>query len=150
MELASLRKHSFSEAKARLSDVMSEVVRDHAPTLIERHNGKEAMLLLDAELLESLLEGFGFSTKASVSDGEFVLRQPELRLIAGGESFEEAVEDLDEQALAYAARFFERCDFYRQTDRAEHLPYLLRLLLAEPDERRAMLIPTPEAPPSGA
>ncbi len=39
----------------------------------------------------SLLTNFGFSTQASVSEGEFVLRLPELGLIAGGESFEDAV-----------------------------------------------------------
>lgn len=143
----SLRTHGFSQAKAHLSDVMSEVVRGHAPALIERHGGKEAMLLLDTELLEPLLEPFAFSTKASVSEGEFVLRQPELGLVAGGESFDQALEELEELALAYAGQFFERCDFYRQTDRAAHLPYLLRLALAGPQERRNLLIPESEAAP---
>lgn len=143
----SLRTHSFSDAKARLSNVMSEVVRGHAPALIERHGGKERMLLLDTQWLKPLLDPFGFSTKVNVSDGEFVLRQPELGLIAGGESFDEAAEDLERLALAYAANFFERCDFYRQTDRAGHLPYLLRLVLADPHDRRALLVPRPEAAP---
>ena len=143
----SLRTHSFSQAKAHLSDVMSEVVRDHAPALIERHGGKETMLLLDMEALEPLLDPFGFSTKASVSDGEFVLRQPELGLVAGGESFDEALDELEGLALAYAGQFFERGDFYRQTDRAGHLPYLLRLVLADPHDRRALLVPRPEAAP---
>jgi len=150
MDTVSLRTHSFSQAKAHLSDVMSEVVRDQAPALVERHGGKEAMLLLDIELLGPLLHPFGFATKASVSDGEFVLRQPELGLVAGGESFDQALEELEELALAYAGHFFERCAFYRQTDRAGHLPYLLRLSLASPQERRELLVPTPEAAPESS
>lgn len=147
MEGTSLRRHSFSEAKAHLSDVMSEVVRGHAPALIERHGGKETMLLIDPQWLKPLLDPFGFSTKVSLSDGEFVLRQPELGLIAGGESFDEAAEELEELALNYAAQFFERCDFYRHTDRASHLPYLLRLVLSHPHDRRALLVARPESAP---
>ena len=145
----SLRTHSFSQAKAQLSDVMSDVVRDHAPAVIERHGGKEAMLLLDTGLLESLLYRFAFSTKASVSGGEFVLRQPELGLVAGRETFDQALDELEELAVSYAGQFFERCDFYRQTDRAGHLPYLLRLLLANSEERRELLVPKPEAATEG-
>lgn len=148
MSTSSLRRHSFSEAKAHLSDVMSEVVRDHAPTLIERHGGKETMLLLDTGMLEPLLASFRFSTKVSLSGGGFVLRQPELGLVADGETFDEAANELEELAVQYAADFFERWDFYRHTDRVAHLPYLLRLALAVPDERRALLVPKPEASPA--
>jgi hypothetical protein len=58
----------------------------------------------------------------SVSKGEFVLRQPELGLIAGGASFEEAAQALEELTLAYAEQFFDRLGFYMQTDRVEHMP----------------------------
>jgi hypothetical protein len=136
--------HSFSQAKAHLSDVMSEVVRQHHPTVIERNHGKEMMLLLPMDDLQQLLGSFNFSTLASVSDGEFVLRLPELNLIAGGETFEDAVDELESLAVAYAQQFFSRPDFYMQTDRAVHMPYLLRLAVTPPEERRALLVPAPE------
>src|ERR1019366_986812 len=110
-----LSTRSFSEAKAGLSDVMSGVVREHRPTVVERHYGKEAMLLLGLTDLKPLLDHFRFTTKASVSEGEFVLRQPELGLVAGGETFEDAARGLDELSVAYAKQFFARLGFYMQT-----------------------------------
>jgi hypothetical protein len=139
---------SFSEAKAGLSDVMSGVVRDHRPTVVERHRGKEAMLLLGLADLKPLLDHFRFTTKASVSEGEFVLRQPELDLVAGGETFEDAARELEELSGAYAERFLARLDFYMQTERAAHMPWLLRIALTPPQERVALL--TPVSQPAAA
>jgi len=94
------------------------------------------------------LDHFDFHTLSSVSDGEFVLRQSELNLVAGGETFEHAALELEELVLAYAERYFERLHFYAQTDRAEQMPWLLRLILTPEADRRALLIgakihPTP-------
>lgn len=95
-----------------------------------------------------LLDHFDFHTLSSVSDGEFVLRQSELNLVAGGETFEHAALELEELVLAYAERYFERLHFYAQTDRAEQMPWLLRLIFTPETDRRALLIgakihPTP-------
>ncbi len=112
--------------------------------VIERHGGKEAMLLLGLADMGPLLDHFGFHTLSSVSDGEFVLRQDELNLVAGGETFEQAAVDLEELAVAYAERYFERLSFYAQTDRAEQMPWLLRLILTPEADRRALLLGEPE------
>ena len=94
--VASLPTRGLSEAKAALSDVMSGVVHDHQPTVIERHGGKEAMLLLGLSDMGPLLDHFSFHTLSSVSDGEFVLRQEELDLVAGGDTFDQAAAELEE------------------------------------------------------
>jgi hypothetical protein len=123
---------------------MSGVVHDHQPTVIERHGGKEAMLLLGVSDMDPLLGHFVFHTRSSVSDGEFILRQPELNLVAGGETFEQAAGELEELAVAYAKRYFGRLNFYAQTDRAQQMPWLLRLILTPEGDRRALLLGTPE------
>jgi hypothetical protein len=82
-------------------------------------------------------------TKASISDGEYVLRLPELGLVAGGATFDDAVTELEALAVDYSQGLLDRYDFYRQTDRAEQFPYALRLLLADPAERRALLVTQP-------
>jgi Antitoxin of toxin-antitoxin, RelE / RelB, TA system len=87
-----------------------------------------------------LLDHSDFHTLSSVSDGEFVLRLQELGLVAGGETFEQAASELEELALAYAERYFERLHFYAQTDRAEQMPWLLRLILTPDADRRALLL----------
>lgn len=126
---------------------MSGVVHDHQPTIIERHGGKEAMLLLGLADMEPLLDHFAFHTLASASEGEFVLRQQELSLIAGGETFEQAASELEQLAVAYAERYFERLSFYAQTDRAEQMPWLLRLILTPETDRRGLLVGAPEQSP---
>ena len=144
--VSSLPTRGLSEAKARLSDVMSGVVHDHQPTVIERHGGKEAMLLLGLSDMDPLLGHFVFHTLSSVSDGEFVLHQSELNLLADGETFEQAAAELEDLAVAYAKRYFERLNFYAQTDRAQQMPWLLRLILTPEADRRALLLGAPEHP----
>ncbi len=108
------------------------------------------MLLLGLSDMGPLLDHFSFHTLSSVSDGEFVLRQTELGLVAGGETFDQAASELEDLAVAYAERYFERLHFYAQTDRAEQMPWLLRLILTPESERRVLLIGAPEHPTAGA
>lgn len=75
------------------------------------------------------------------------MRLPELGLTAGGETFDDALDELVELAEAYAELFLERWDFYAQTDRRRHVPWVLRLALTMPSDRRALLL---NAPSSGS
>lgn len=133
----------FARAKARLSELMNEVVRDHRPRIVDRHRGKESMVLVSPEDLAPLLEAFELRPRVSVSEGEAIVRLPELGLIAGGQSYDEALDELVELVEQYAADFFERYDFYVHTDRRAHLPWLLRVALAPPRERRELLTRAP-------
>lgn len=96
--------------------------------------------------LGMLLEGFEFHPRVSVSDGEFVIRLPELNLIAGGTSYEDALGELVELAERQARGFFDRLDYYMQTDRRGQLGWLLKLALTASDERCALFFsPAPPA-----
>jgi predicted RNase H-like HicB family nuclease len=129
----------FNVAKTQLSHVMTEVVREHHPTVINRNRGKELALLLGLKELGVVLDRFRFEPQVSVADGEWVVRLPELGLLAGGDSYETAFDHLIEVVEEYAEEYFQRLDFLIQTDRAEQLPYLLRIATASEEERRAML-----------
>jgi hypothetical protein len=134
---------AFSDAKAKLSDLMTEVVHGHRPWIVARHRGKEAMFLLGRAELSAMLESFRFDPKATVSEGEFVVRLPELGLIAGGETLDEALDELVALAEDYALDFFDRLDFYLQTDRRSQLPWLMRLAVTPPERRRALFAAAP-------
>jgi prevent-host-death family protein len=140
-----LLTESFAQAKARLSELMTEVVHGHHPLMIDRHHGKERALLLSAEDLSILLASFHFQPLISVSEGEFVARLPELGLVAGGESYEKAMDELLDLIEQYTDDYFDRWDFFRQTDRAGHAPWLMRFALTPTDQRPALLT---EAPPA--
>lgn len=140
-----LPQEAFAQAKAKLSDLMDQAVHDHRLQLIDRHRGKEQAVLVSVADMELLLEGFQFHPKVSVSDGEFVVRLPELNLIAGGNSYEEAIDELVELAEQQAQNFLARLDFYMQTDKRAQLAWLLKVALTSPQERsRLFFAPAPE------
>lgn len=136
----------FHQAKAQLSDVMSDVVRRHRPFVVDRNRGKELMILMAADDFRRLLDHFRFSTQVSVSDGEFIFRVPELNLTAEGDTYDEGLDELVDVVATYAQLLMERCDFYAQTDRAEHIPWALRVALTPAEARRELLVPRPEQP----
>lgn len=129
---------AFSEAKASLSEVMTHVVHGHRPKAVARHRGKEEMFLVGRDELLILLEGFEFRPQVTVSDGEFTVRLPELGLIAGGASFDLAITELVELAEAYAEDYFDRLEFFKQTDRRRQLPWVARVAFTAPKERRGL------------
>ncbi len=129
---------AFSEAKASLSELMTDVVHGHRPKVVARHRGKEQMLLVGRDELLTMLEGFEFQPQVTVSAGEFTVRLPELGLIAGGASFDEAVDELVELAEAYAEDYLARVEFFKQTDRRSQLPWVARVAFTAPGERRGL------------
>lgn len=141
---AVIETFGFSEAKARLSELMTTVVHGHRPRVVDRHHGKEEMLLVGRDDLLAMLESFQFEPQVSVSEGEFVVRLPELGLIAGGESFDLALEELVELAEAYAEQYLSRLSFYMETPRRQQLPWVARFALTVSDDRRRLFMPTPE------
>lgn len=131
---------AFSEAKSRLSDLMTAVVHEHRPKAVGRHRGKEAMFLIGREEVLALLESFEFSPQVSVSDDEFVVRLPELGLIAADESLEAAFDELVELAEECAEQYLARYEFYRETDRRRQLPWVARIAFTRPEARRDLFI----------
>lgn len=133
----------YTKAKAELSEVMSEVVRRHHPVVVDRHSGKEQMVLMAVGDLAPMLAAYRFDTRATHEDGEWTLFSPELNLVAGGESFDEALDELVELAEQYATDFFERRAFYEHTDRLHHMPWLLRVAVTRPEDRQALFVEPP-------
>ncbi|MGB7587558.1 MAG: hypothetical protein WBM00_02500 [Solirubrobacterales bacterium] len=138
-------QEAFAKARARLSDLMDQAVHNHRLQLIDRHRGKERAVLVSVDDLGMLLEGFEFHPRISASEGEFVVRLPELNLIAAGASYEDALGELIELAEQQAQNFLDHLDYYIQTDRRGQLGWLLKLALAAPEERRSLFSPAPPA-----
>jgi prevent-host-death family protein len=132
---------AFAQAKAKFSELMDQAVHEHRVQLIDRHKGKEQAVLVSVADMGTLLEGFEFHPRVSVSEGEFVIRLPELGLIAGGASYEAALDELVQLAEAQAQDYLDRFDFYMQTDRRGQLGWLLKFALAPSEERHSLFSP---------
>jgi len=131
----------FAQAKMALSTLMTEVVHHHRPYLVRRHRGREAMLLVAPDVLSDLLElsGYRFEPKLTIDHDQVTVELANLALLGFGDSLEEAMEDLVEELRGYARRFFDRWDFYRETDRRKHAPWLLRFALTPPARQLELL-----------
>ena len=141
MTLGAIRTKPFSQAKAELSALMDQVVRQHRPTVISRR--RESMVALSLEDLRSLLETFRFGPRVVVGRKETVATLDDLGLVGSGPSLDSAIDDLLEELRAYAADFVSRYAFYMQTDRRAHAPLILRFALTPPEEQRDLLIEEP-------
>jgi hypothetical protein len=138
----------FSEAKSGLSSVMNDVVREGRPQLVQRN--KEAMLLVREEDMRCWLDTFRLTLRVVLDEGQVGVTADPVGVLGVGESFDGALDDLVIELAAYTQRFFERPNFYRETDAARHYPWLLRFALTHPDERRDLLVADIEASmPSG-
>ena len=134
---------AFAEAKSKLSRVMDDVVHGHHPQLVDRHRGRDQMLLMGVAEAAAMLEQFRFDPRVRFSDDEVVVRVPELNLIAGGATYDEALEELLGLVEEYSADFISRFDFYMQTDRRDHLPWLLRFAITPPEDRAGLFSEAP-------
>jgi hypothetical protein len=137
-----LAEEAFAQAKARLSDLMDQAVHGHRMQLIDRHRGKEQAMLVSVADMGMLLESFQFDPRVSISEGEFVVRLPELNLISGGATFDAALDELVELVEAQAEEFLARLDFHMQTDRRGQLAWFLKFALTPPQERRFLFVPS--------
>lgn len=136
----------FADAKANLSGFISRVVHEHAPQILERSRGQESVLVLPLADVLPALSGCRFDTKVSFGQS-VVATLPQFGLVANGESFEAAIEDLANEVMEYCEDYFADFDFYRHTDRVAHLPWLLRFVLTPAAGRTSLLVEEGAAPP---
>jgi len=132
---------AFSQAKAELSALMDQVVREHRPAIIERR--REAMVALSLSDMRSLLETFGFEPRVTFGRKEVVASLDDLGLVGAGTDLGAAIDDLLEELRDYVTDFIRRYAFYVQTDRRAHAPWVLRFALTAPEEQRQLLLQDP-------
>lgn len=138
-----IKARPFSEAKAELSDVMTQVVREHRPAVIARGGGKEAMVAFELDDFRLLLGSFQFEPQVSFGEDGVVAAIESLGLIGHGSDHDRAMEDLLEELRAYASDYLRRYAFYEQTDRRAHAPWIVRFAVTPVEEQRALLSQEP-------
>lgn len=132
----------FSVAKSGLSGLVDRVVRQHSPVVVERHHGKEAVLVIDREdLANALGKQHGFSTQVFIDGGEYAVGLDGFGLHGTGSTLDGALDDLLGVLREYASEYFQRLEFYRYTpNRAWHYLPLVRFRATAPDMQRALLL----------
>jgi hypothetical protein len=142
-----LHSTDFTAAKARLSDVMTDVFHRRRPQFVARHHGKEQMLLVRPDDLATMLGDHRLDVRVVYDEGEVTLRIPDMGVLGFGETLDEATDDLLVELRAYAARYFEDPIRYLNTPRVTHAGALLRFAISPHDEQRRMLDESTEDAP---
>lgn len=132
----------FSQAKARLSAIMDEVVHREHPKVVRRERGSnELMYLLPREVIEAVV-GAARVTVDYLPDEEGIgLWVNDLEIGAHGADVVEARAHLVREVRAYVANFIGELPVYLTwPDRARLLPQVLRLAVARDDDELARLL----------
>lgn len=141
---------AFSEAKAGLSELMSDVVRNHHPSLIERNHGRERMALIGMDELATLLKPYSLVPEVRYGAGAVTMILEPLGLVASGSSLDEAGDAMLEELRSYAEEVLERYEYFRHTTRSRDLPFVLRFWLTSRDAQRSLLFEEPIGTASSA
>src|SRR4051812_18252646 len=101
-----LPSRQFTEAKGDLSNLMTSVVREHVPSVIQRGRNDHMLLLEEQTALRLLAAGFRFETDVVSSGSEVTVHVRRLDVIGLGATFDEAIDDATLNLRRYADRYF--------------------------------------------
>ncbi len=135
---------AFSPAKARLSDVMTEVFHQHQVTIVSRHHGKGQMVLLRPDDLLSMLPSAPFETEVAYDRDGVTVAVPALGVMGIGDSTDLAIADLLDELRAYAKRFFENPSRYFAAGQGDRAASLLAFALADEEHQLRLVSGEPE------
>ena len=139
----------FSQAKARLSEVMDDVVHRERVKVVRRERaGSEVMYLLPQEVLQAIVDAARVEVDYIPDDEGIGLWVNGLEIGAHGADVEDARRNLLREVRAYVANFLGQLSIYLTwPDRATLLSRVLRLAVARSDEELARLLFGPAGDP---
>jgi hypothetical protein len=135
----------FSQAKARLSEVMDDVVHRDRLKAVRRERGKnEVMYLLPREVLDAALRDARVTVDYLPDEDGIGLWVNDLEIGAHGRDVAEARARLLREVRAYVTNFLGQLPVYLTwPDRARLVPQVLRLAVAQDEEELARLLFAP-------
>jgi len=140
--MAMVEELQFSQAKARLSALMDEVVHRDQLKAVRRDRGTdEVMYLLPRGLLAAAVETARVVVDYVPDDDGIGLWVNELNIGAHGVDMAEARRNLVSEVRSYVANFLGELPVYLSwPDRVRLVPYVLRLAVARDDAELTHLL----------
>ena len=140
--MAMVEELQFSQAKARLSSVMDEVVHRDRLKAVRRERGTDEVMYLMAREVLSAAVGAARVTVDYLPDEDGIgLWVNDLEIGAHGADVAEARRNLVGEVHAYVANFLGELPVYLSwPDRARLVPQVLRLAVARDDAELARLL----------
>jgi hypothetical protein len=129
---------SVAKAKDGLPTYL-ERAREHMLQIITRHD-RDEVALVDLADLRELLHDHTFQTEVSIHSNEATVNLPQFRIIGIGADVDEAAEDALAKLREYALQYLRRFNFYKETDRRDLYPLVMRFLATPGNEQLDLLV----------
>ncbi len=125
---------SISKIRKDISDYFTDAVYNNKLVELSRHDKERAFLLGD-KIFDLILKNNAASPEVQIekeNDGTITVIYKTLDLVANEETYENAIENIAEQAIEYANDYLEDMDIYiRDQERALHLPMIVLIYKAK-------------------
>lgn len=128
-----ISEKSISDTKQHLPSIIREAASGfEVITRNFKSSSKGRVSIVSTDIFEEILEA-NYKFQPLIEEdkelGGFTISLNELLIHGEGATLADAMKDLAENALDYAADYLKRIDFYRQIEnRKNHYPYLRRLV----------------------
>ena len=127
-----ITEKSISETKQHLPSIIKEAASGYEVITKNYKSANEGKVsIVSTDIFEEILDAnykFHPTIEEDKESGGFTISLNELMIHGDGPTLPEALKDLAENVLDYAADYMKRVDFYRQIEnRREHYPYLRRI-----------------------
>ncbi|MHB8632300.1 MAG: type II toxin-antitoxin system Phd/YefM family antitoxin [Candidatus Limnocylindria bacterium] len=129
---------SVAEAKTWLPKYL-DLARAHELQIVTRHD-RDEVALVSLEDFRELLRDHKFETDVAIHTDEATVTLPQFRIIGIGSTVDEATEDALAKLREYAPQYLKRLDFYKETDRRDLYPLVMRFLATPEDEQLELLL----------
>jgi len=125
----------FTNARANLSSIVDALVRNEKPAIAINRKNKEEVLVLKKETQKFLLAAYRLKAEIHQElDSSYTLSLDLIDIAENGTSLEDALQSVVEELKVYAADYADRLPlFINAPNRQGHLPFVMRVLLADSD-----------------
>lgn len=124
-----------TEARNRIGTLVTEVVNDHRPIVIDK-NKREHCILIGVKDVERMVGAGEFHPEVSMEEGAVNVWLPEFALYGRGADFAEARSDLTDEVRIYVKEYLDSSPKYSQApNRADHYPLVIKAMVADLDDR---------------
>ncbi len=125
----------FTSARANLSNVFDKLISNEKAAVAINRKNKEEVLVIKRETQKAMLAAYRL--KADVydeGDQSVTVSLNAMDIVENAESLEAAVQAVVDELKVYAADYMERLPlFVNAPNRRDHLPYIMRVILADDD-----------------
>lgn len=141
-----LAEMKFTDVRNNFTNVIDRVQRLSPVVVKPRKQSETYTFLLNEALVQQLLQEITLKVKwFQEEDGSITLGLDELELYVNGDTEDKALEELAEDAMAYAQDYMREPErYFNAPNRRHHFPYLFKVLLCNNKEEVKQLLKNAE------